>query len=364
MLTSLRLDGFRNLERLDLRVPEGSLLVSGKNGSGKTSLLEAIYLLATTRSFRTSRPVRCCRHGTTTFRVEGEFEHEEFRVGLAIGVTDGTRWRTLNGETCSLEEYLGVGRVVCWTSSSSEVVGGGPEARRRFIDRGIVGLRPSALETMRRYRQVLGQKRRLLLRGAVKHGELAAWNRMLSELAAALISSRTEYIAILRESFQEIVRRSGLEVPAIEFEYRPSPSVGGRGSEAIDQQLAEMESRERTARRALVGPHLDQLVVRWGDHDVRHVASAGESKIVGLALMAAQKRVFQKSRLDCLLLLDDLDSELDRGRLRKAWELFQPVDQAIVTTSREEAWNGIDAIARIGLEKGSVNVLLDPLPAL
>ncbi len=205
-----------------------------------------------------------------------------------------------------------------------------PENRRRFLDQGVVGVRPSALSVLARYRRALEQKRQLLKTGA---RGLAAWNEVLTESAARLIELRGAYTAELGTAFSELVAASGLELPALELRYRPSP---GGDPGRVRAALEELAAREREAGQPLAGPHRDELTLLWGGgHEVRRVSSAGERKAFGLLLTAARGRVLAAHGRPPVVLLDDLDAELDERRLERLWSVFADYHQVLASSTRE-----------------------------
>ena len=337
MLVHLEARGFRSLEPLSLELSPGSHLILGANGAGKTSLLEAVYLLATTRSFRTSRIADCCRHGESSFALAGEADTDR-RALLEFRWSKGQRERSVNGCRTSLAEHLGALPVVCWTSNESEILVGSPEARRRFVDRGVLGLRPRAIDTFSRYRQALHEKRQLLRHGS---GDLRTWNEVLAGAASDLIRLRAAYVERLGRAVRSILEDCSLGLGQIELHYRSSLRSGLKGSSAIALELMEASSRERAVQHPILGPHRDDLVIRWDGYEPRRVASAGERKALGLALLAAHGRILIENGNSGVYLLDDADTELDRGRLTALWSTFSGANQMLITSNRSEVWTSI-----------------------
>ncbi|HTQ81099.1 MAG TPA: DNA replication and repair protein RecF, partial [Thermoanaerobaculia bacterium] len=290
MLSQLTAAGFRNLTSLSLSLAPGSHLFLGGNGAGKTSFLEAIYVLATTKSFRTRQIADCVRHGADLFHLAGEVlsEVNGARARLEVAYGSDFRLRTVNGRHAPLAEHLAALPVVAWTSADVELLSGAPVLRRRFLDRGVVGLKPAALDILGRYREALRHKRGLLASGGPG---LEAWNELLSGVAAELIARRKAYVETLAVRLTEVVAESGLSFPPVELAYRPSPASGLAGASAIAESLERIADRERQRQLPLVGPHRDDLEIRWGEHEVGRVASAGERKALSLLLLAAHGRV-------------------------------------------------------------------------
>lgn len=353
MLSILAASHFRNLEPLKWGPGPGSHLLLGGNGAGKTSVLEAIYGVATTRSFRTSRLEDCLQHGARSFHLEAEVE-TDWRATLEIRWAEGKRTRSLNGKTSSLVEHLGVLPLVAWTRAEAEVLVGAPRARRRFMDRGVVGSRASALEVLNRHREALTHKRQLLLQG----GEgLEVWNHLLAGAAAELIRLRHAYVERLRETLVTVVEQSGLPFPPIEARYRPSPSNGLEGADAIQENLERIQDRERRRQLPLVGPHRDELEILWGGHDIRRVASAGERKALSLLLLAAHGRALEAVGTRPVYLLDDADTELAPQTHAAVWNVFREAEQVIATSNRPQVWLTLDVGKAWEMDRGRMKVL-------
>ncbi|HKI03965.1 MAG TPA: DNA replication and repair protein RecF [Thermoanaerobaculia bacterium] len=354
MLAQLAVRDFRNLEPFSWRPVMGSHLLLGGNGAGKTSLLEAVYVLATTRSFRAAQIADCARHGAGSFHVQGEIETDR-RSTLEAGWMDGQRIRALNGKVTPLAEHLAVLPVVAWTSAAeAEVLVGAPKARRRFMDRGVVGIRPPALEVLGRYREALRQKRGLLLGDGAG---IEIWNEMLAATAADVIAQRHRYVELLKVQLGGVIEASGLAFPPIELRYRPSPTNGLEGQEVIAEAFDRIADRERRRQMPLLGPHRDELEILWGGHEIRRVASAGERKALSLMLLAAHGRVMEEAGRSPLYLLDDLDAELAPPTVAAVWGVFREAGQLFATSNRPQVWLTLEVGTIWEMERGELRLL-------
>ena len=354
MLNHLTVRDFRNLEPLCWQPGAGSHLLLGGNGAGKTSLLEAVYVLATTRSFRAAQIGDCARHGAGSFHIQGEVETDH-RSTLEVGWMEGQRVRVLNGKVTPLAEHLSVLPVVAWTAAAeAEVLVGAPKARRRFMDRGMVGIRPAALEVLGRYREALRQKRGLLLSDGAG---IEIWNEMLSATAADVIAQRHRYVELLKVQLARVVEVSGLPFPPIELHYRPSPANGLEGAELIADALDRIADRERRRQMPLLGPHRDELEILWGGHEIRRVASAGERKSLSLMLLAAHGQVMEEAGRSPLYLLDDMDAELAPPTVAAVWGVFRGASQLFATSNRPQVWLTLDMGTLWEMERGFLTLL-------
>ena len=354
MISQLLTSDFRNLEPLDWWPGRGSHLLLGGNGAGKTSLLEAVYVVATTRSFRAAQIGDCVRHGSDSFRVHAEVDTDH-RSSLEVSWSEGKRERSLNGKISPLSDHLAALPVVAWTSAEAEVLIGAPKARRRFLDRGIVGARPAALEVLGRYREALRQKRQLLLQEGVG---IEIWNELLASLAAEVIQLRHEYTEKLKEMLLTVLEESGLPFPPVELRYRPSPASGLQGAESIADSLDAIAERERRRQMPLLGPHRDELEILWGGHDIRRVASAGERKSLSLLLLAAHGRTLEGMDRRPVYLLDDADAELAPPTHASVWKVFQGDEkrQILASSNRPQVWLTLEIGKIWEMEKGKLSL--------
>lgn len=368
MLVSLAAEGFRNLAPFTWEPGPGSHLLLGGNGAGKTSLLEAVYALATTKSFRTAQLADCVRHGEAGFELRGEVEGEA-RSSLFVAWRSGPgggKERSLNGKASALSEHLAVQPVVAWTSADAELTTGPPGLRRRFLDRGIVGLRPVALDLLGRYRQALRQKRQLLADGGGGRRTaelLPPWNDLLAASGAEIVRQRARYAELLAVSLAAVAAEAALPFPPLSLAYRPSPRNGLEGEAAIRERLERLAGREIERRLPLVGPHRDDLLLLWGGHPLRGTVSAGERKAAGLLLLAAHSRVLAGARHPPVILLDDADTELSPASLASLWGVFAAAEQLFASSNRPQAWTGLDLGTVHAVEAGRVSLsALRPTP--
>ncbi len=348
MLIRLVAENFRNLEPLDWSPGAGQHLLLGDNGSGKTSLLEAVYLAATTRSFRTANLLECARAGSSRGRVVAEIDGTA-RATLAVEWSGGRRRRTHNGKVSTLAEHLATQPILAWTSAESALLTGGPSHRRRFLDRGLVAGRPGALEVLQRYREALLQKKQLLQQGGE---EIETWNQVLAAVGAELLDLRRGYLARLQESFSSVLDASGSRFAGTRLVYRPSPEEGLAGAPAFFARLMRSVGTERARRLPLLGPHRDDVTLLWQEQEIRRLASAGERKLLGLALLAAQARLLVEGGRVPLVLLDDADAELDRRALARAWSGFEFLPQLLASSNRPEVFEGLAVGRRWTLQEG------------
>lgn len=350
MLRHLKARRFRNLAPLDLDPVAGLQLLLGGTGAGKTSVLEAVYVVCTTRSFRTSRLQECVRASSTGepetgFALAAEIETSR-RDRLEVAWSEeGGLVRRVDGSRSELSDHVGVQPALVWSSADVEMVSGSPALRRRFLDRGILAASPRRLAIYSRYRKALGEKRALLRRGSgVAGGALESWNEVLAVAAAELVAERRRYVQRLAQSLEPVAAASGLDFADLALHYVPSPAgVGEVG--AILEALERAARREVEHRRPLIGPHRDRLRLRWRGTDLERIASAGERKAAGMLLLAAQVETLLESGREPVVLIDDLDTELDRATLRGVCKVLERCPQLIASSNRPEVFEEVSPAA-------------------
>jgi DNA replication and repair protein RecF len=310
----LELVGFRNNASLTFAPEPGLNVLVGKNGQGKTSLLEALHVLLTGRSFRTASLGDCL----------GWDAGGRATVGGALAA--GSQVRDVRLELHAREGGVEVRGTLCpWAGAVSfaapdlALLAGGPHLRRAYLDQAAAKLVPAHGETCRRYRLALQQRTRLLgdLAGrADAERLLAPWDEQLAALGSEVVHRRLETLAGLADAVQDVHRALAPGAAGVSLAYEPSVPPGadrGRTRDALHAALTAGRAGDLRRGVTRVGPHRDDVAVRVGRADARTAASRGEQRLLTLALRLAEAGVVGR-RLGHppVLLLDDVLSELDR----------------------------------------------------
>ena len=355
ILRSITTQNFRNLGDADTTFHPQTNILTGRNGQGKTNLVEAIYFLATTKSFRTSRIASVFRFGAANVFVSGALERESIEKTLSVGLETGeTKRRVLmiNGEKLALPAYLNAMNVFAYSAARLEVIRGAPEERRRFLDRGIASVNAAYLDQLTRYTRALQQRNALLADIAANRespASLDAWDDELRESAAPVHRARVAYANDLAMTFAEIVNRHRYHIANLEMHYKPS---------AIEDKRRE----EIRARMTLSGPQRDLVDFIVDGRPAAEVLSGGEQKMIVLFLKFAKLELFRRRHDDApLFLLDDIDAELDLEILHDLLTKL-PVATQLFATSAKEAF--LDVLTagphrRLTFENGAVTAARD-----
>jgi len=328
----MRVSDFRCLQSADLEFDPEFTLFSGPNASGKTSVLEAIYVLGRGRSFRTRQLGDLIRAGNRGFLVFGEVDLPERRVGLGVeGSADGLNAKMAGDRVGSLAELAAALPVQIIDPDIHRLIEEGPSYRRRFLDWGVFHVEHTFVRDWRKYQHVLRQ-RNAALRGGQSRAAVSAWDADLLVLGARLDASRSRYTERLAPEAQRIARRLlGMELG---LSYRSGWPRELTFPAALDQSWA----RDRTLGSTHVGPQRADLSIRLDGLPVKGRISRGQQKLLAASLLMAQIRLFSRQSLSRpTLLLDDPAAELDGDRLISLIrEIREDAVQLIVTSLSSE----------------------------
>ena len=342
LLESLEVHNFRNLSG-KVSWGNGLNIIYGDNGQGKTNWLEAIYLLSTTKSFRTQRLQETIRFGEDLAVVRGGVARSaEVRREMQVNLRGNTKSISVNGKREPVTRYLEQLHAIAFTADELDTVRGGPDARRKFLDRGVVSLHPAYVQTLADYNHVIKQKNRLLQDSAESEISferaaqlLAPWNEQLVGLGSEIHRSRTDYVNRLKDALEPRL----FEKEDVTIRY--VSSLEGKGNlDEYESLLAErLQLRlqaEVAAGYALIGPHKDDLEILFDGRDMRAFGSSGQQRSALIILDLAKVSVYHFWHNEYpLFLIDDVDAELDRKRINRLLEYLEGRTQTFITTSKE-----------------------------
>ncbi|HEY0320653.1 MAG TPA: DNA replication and repair protein RecF [Pyrinomonadaceae bacterium] len=342
LLEWLEVHNFRNLSG-KVSWGNGLNIIYGDNGQGKTNWLEAIYTLATTKSFRTQKLQEAVRFGEDLGVVRGRVgRSQDVHRDLQVTLQGNTKTISINGKREAVARYLGQLTTIAFTADELEVVRGGPEARRKFLDKGVVSLHHAYVQTLADYNRVIKQKNRLLQDAtdsemSIEQVEriISPWNEQLVGLSAEIHRARTDYVKRLND----VLERRLFEREDITIRY--VSSLEGKGDlsdyEAlIAERLALRLQAELSAGYSLIGTHRDDLEILFDRRDIRAFGSSGQQRSALIILDLAAISVYYSWHNEYpLFLIDDVDAELDRKRIRYLLEYLEGRTQTFITTSKE-----------------------------
>jgi len=338
-LHELTLRNFRLFEDYTFRPDtEAITVLLSPNGTGKTSILEALYALATASSFRTSAASDMIKTNMPVADVHGVVFHNERRIQVDLTLTRGVRNTTkkmlVNGvkpkSRAALSEVL---PLTIFTPEGVDIVRQGPEHRRNFLTTLLTDVDLSTGELVERFSRILQQRNALLRswQGQMPtpsgHAELVVWDEEFVETTKALVQARKYLVGLIDPLVGEYYQSLAQNNQTVAVGYEQS-WVGD-----LSEELQRVLPLDVAKGYSTIGPQRDDLSIHLATRDARRQASQGEQRSLALALRLAGHRVVQRSRgVDPLLLLDDVFSELDPMRAQQLLRLL-PVGQTLVTTA-------------------------------
>lgn len=342
LLETLETHNFRNTKG-QIAFSSGLNVFSGENGAGKTNWLESIAVLALTRAFRTARLQETIKFGENEAQIAGKVrESSEIARELRVSITGNSKILSINGKRESANAYIGQLHAIVFNADELEIVRGQPEERRRFLDGGIVGLHPPFTRVLADYNRIIKQKNALLQKASDESllldklsEALEPWNQQMTSLGAKIHRARLRFVERINEVLEK--KLFGRE----ELTIRYASSLEEKGDLADYENLLAERLRLRVpaevvAGYSLIGPHRDDLEIKFDGHDMRKFGSAGQQRSALLLLLLASITVFHATRGEYpLFLIDDIDAELDYKRIGKLLEFLEGKTQTFVTTSKE-----------------------------
>lgn len=313
---------------MELRFIPGLNFLTGANGSGKTSILEAVSLLCRGQSFRTPNIRNIICHAKDGLGVWGQAK-DEVRGTLKVAFTKNRLNQAevkINGaEVRRASELVESMPIQVITADSSEIILGPPKARRRFLDWGLVHQKSGYLTWRREYQRILRQRNTCLRAGFGKERErlLEAWDNRLAEIGHRIAEQQADYLSDINTRLQEVLQalNETSDSPApVSLHYHP-----GWSEEGEDLLTMIRATRERDVKlgRTVVGPHAADIRIQVGEHSAAHVLSRGESKSLAQALNVAQADQLHRAKgRSSLFLVDELAAEVDERRRLKFLDLL------------------------------------------
>jgi len=344
LLKRLLLRDYRNLAAEELGFGPRFNVLEGHNGAGKTNILEALYLIGTLRSFRTSQRATLIRHEQPAARVELVADDEDIGAPTRLSVhlerhgTGAVRRAELGGKVVgSATEFYGLLQAVLFTPEDLNVLRGAPLERRQLMDRVVFARDRAHIADIRAYEKLVRSRNRILRKGAGSGELLDVYETGLASIGARLWGRRIRFLEQLAEPFRERFERIHGGTSSARLRYLSG--LGDVPAEAREETLrTELRHRRREDELrgvTTVGPHRDDLVVELDGAPAGQFASQGQSRALLLAFKLAELQVAREARgRPPLLLLDDVSSELDEVRSSQLFEaLAQEVGQCVLTTT-------------------------------
>jgi DNA replication and repair protein RecF len=351
-LETLELTNYRNYGGATFKFSPAVNIIVGGNAQGKTNILEAVYYLSAGNSHRAGSDIQLVKQGESMASIRSTLDRGGNKLSLEVFLAPGDKKRIKVGgvEKYRFSDLLGHLHAVIFSPEDLQIVKGGPERRRAFIDDTIVQISPTYHYWRRKYDRVLRQ-RNILLKTMSRDcpmESLELWDRHLAEVGTKVIVNRLAVIERLAKFAADAHKKITKGGEKLEISYISRVAEGGvEGPEEIERrfvkELIRRRKEEIDRKVTLVGPHRDDLIMNVNGDDIKLFGSQGQQRTVALSLKFAQMRLIeQEVKAKPLLLLDDVMSELDEDRQAYLMNMVKTGSQVLITATHLDSFASQD----------------------
>jgi len=335
-ILQVRVQDFRNIGFVELECAGVRQFFLGRNGQGKTNMLEAMGLISALRSFRTKDIRPLIRQGAAEAQVHLRIEHDQQgERELHLTLTPGSRQVLLDGEKCGLAELLGLFPTVVLSTDDAQLLRGAPGLRRRFLDLTLSSISRSYFNSLRQYHRALRERNSLLKQPKPPASQLDFYENAMAQAAAVLCQERQASMAEIERLLQEkydCISGGAPEQPGLRYSTR----LGEADEETLRALWGANRERDLRAGMTTTGPHRDELEFRVKGGDAQDMGSEGQQRGLAVALRLAQASLFRKHLgVAPVLLVDDVLGEFDAQRRAGFWAALDDAQQQVVATGTQ-----------------------------
>ena len=348
IMKSLELSHFRYYDLLDMSFDKGTNILYGDNAQGKTNILEAIYVSATTKSHKGSRDKEMIQFGSTEAHIRTYLEKEELenRVDMHLR-SSGSKGIAIDGKKIKkAAELLGLLNVVFFSPEDLSIIKNGPGERRRFVDMELCQLDSFYLYNLNHYNKIVNQRNKLL-KDLTFHPDLketlGIWDAQLVSFGSKIIERREVFTSQLNEMIVDIHKRLSGGKEELRIVYEPDVSI-----DDFEEKCRRNQEKDIRLKQTTTGPHRDDFSFLTGNVDIRKFGSQGQQRTAALSLKLAEIELVKKTARDNpVLLLDDVLSELDSSRQNYLLGSIGDIQTIITCTGLDEFINNRFEINKI-----------------
>jgi len=340
VIQNLKIIGFRNLNEYRVSFCKGKNLIHGVNGAGKTSVLEAVFMLGFGKSFLNVKKADIVKNGSPRFLLQSEVVDPGGRINTVNALYEGNFLLHVNDKKSTIFDVNAYLYPLIFSSSNYNLYIESRTYIRKLMDRFIFGVNPLYLHTLLSYNKALKQKN-YLLKTRVNVDEIRSWNKIIGEMSQKITGIKMEFI----DSLNEEIDRKFSTGPRVR--YLPSFPVDPDNRGTFFQNLEKLIQTEIMAKRSLIGPHLDNFEIHSNRKNLKFFSS-GEKKINLLMIYIAFIEFFKARKNDYpVFLVDDFDTAIDTGNIEFLIENCP--DMQVIATSVTES-NGFDRLIELKKE--------------
>ncbi len=351
IIKSLELMNFRNYEFLDLKFSEGTNILYGDNAQGKTNVLEAIYLSATTKSHKGSKDRDIVKFDSEEAHIRTYLEKQEIQYKVDVHLRKNkSKGIAIDGQKIKkAADLLGLLNVVFFSPEDLSIIKNGPAERRRFVDMELCQLDNFYLYNLNHYNKIVNQRNKLLKDMYFKpelRETLNIWDSQLVSFGSKIIERRRIFVEQLNEIIYDIHKRLSGDKEELYIKYEPDVEI-----DDFAKLMKNSQEKDIRLKQTSVGPHRDDFCFMVGDIDIRRFGSQGQQRTAALSLKLSEIELVKKITKDIpVLLLDDVLSELDSNRQNYLLSSIGDIQTIITCTGLDEFVNNrfeIDKVFKI-----------------
>ena len=348
IIKSIELADYRNYDSLKLQFDKGTNILCGDNAQGKTNILEAIFVAATTKSHKGSkdREIINFEKEEAHIRTYLEKDHVETRVDMHLRSSKSKGIAVDGQKIKKAADLLGLCNVVFFSPEDLGIIKNGPSERRRFVDMELCQLDSFYLYNLNHYNKIVNQRNKLLkdmyLNPDLKE-TLGIWDMQLVSFGSKVIERRRLFAEQLNEIIYDIHKKLSGDREELTIQYEPDVEI-----EEFEKKLRQSQDRDMRSKMTSLGPHRDDFSFLIGNIDIRKYGSQGQQRTAALSLKLSEIELVKKITKDTpVLLLDDVLSELDSNRQNYLLNSIGDIQTIITCTGLEEFVNNRFEINRV-----------------
>lgn len=365
-LKDIKITNFRNYNSLSLQFDKGINIIYGKNGQGKTNLLESLYVLGMTKSHRSYIDNNLLQTGKDSFKLVGNLYENGIKTKLELIFQENTKLLKLdNNEIKKISDYVSRMNIIIFYPDDLSLVKGSPSERRRFLNSEISQLYGEYLLVLNDYSKLLKMRNDYLKKNKFDENYFAILTDYLIDKAIIIYKMRYRFVCKLNENINAIYENLS-EIKNFEIVYKTSIKFKDYDRNSMKEELKsnfkKILVKERKNKITLIGPHRDDLDFLIGNENIKNFGSQGQQRMAILAIKLSEIKIFHQYKgSNPILLLDDVFSELDKKKKNNLLHYINQDIQTIITTTD---LNNISKKIRdqsrlIEIEKGSIKKIVE-----
>ena len=348
IIKSIELANFRNYETLDLQFDKGTNILYGDNAQGKTNILEAIYVVATTKSHKGSKDRDIINFNEEEAHIRAYIEKEGLETKIDMHLRKSkSKGIAIDGQKIKkAADLLGLLNVVFFSPEDLSIIKAGPAERRRFVDMELCQLDNFYLYNLNHYNKIVNQRNKLLKDiyfSPQLKDTLSIWDSQLVSFGSKIIERRKIFVDQLNEIIYDIHKKLSGDREELYIQYEPDVLI-----ESFETKLRINQEKDIKLKQTIVGPHRDDFSFLVGDIDIRKFGSQGQQRTAALSLKLSELELVKKITKETpVLLLDDVLSELDANRQNYLLNSIGDIQTIITCTGLDEFINNRFEINKI-----------------